>query len=123
MPFPPASFDAALMQPVLNFVDDPDASVAATGAAHGHPRAAAATGRKPGGSVHADVVAFNACIRQSPFLTITKLRADGSLIEKIRDRSHGGLVAEFAVLPSARSAHTFAAPIGPPSGNGPGTAA
>jgi hypothetical protein len=71
-----------------------------------------------GSSINDEVGAFNACIRQSRVLAITKHESGRTLVEMISDRADGGLVGEFAAFPSVRSEESFRAPIGPPSGNG-----
>jgi hypothetical protein len=58
----------------------------------------------PGGGVGA---AFNACISQPRFLVLVRYGPGNSGIEMIKDRAHGAVVGEFALLPSERAAEAL----------------
>jgi hypothetical protein len=51
--------------------------------------------------------AFNACISQTRFLVLARYASGSEAIEMIKDRAHGAVVGEFALLPSERAAEAF----------------
>jgi hypothetical protein len=65
-----------------------------------------------GGSGGGGVAAFNACISQTRFLVLAKHRSGNKVIEMIKDRAHGAVVGQFALLPSVRAAEALPAPFG-----------
>jgi hypothetical protein len=51
--------------------------------------------------------AFNACISQTRSLVLGRHASGNKAIALIRDRAHGAVVGEFALLPSERAAEAF----------------
>lgn len=66
----------------------------------------------------AAVAAFNGCLNQKRFLVAEEHKSGRGLFDTIKDRAHGAVVGEFAVLPSLRAAERFTSTIGPPRGTG-----
>jgi hypothetical protein len=58
------------------------------------------------------VAAFNACISQTRFLVLVRHGSGNKVIEMIKDRAHGAVVGEFALLPSVRAAEALPTPFG-----------
>jgi hypothetical protein len=61
----------------------------------------------PGSGRDGGVAAVNACITQTRFLVLVRHGSGNNVIEMIKDRAHGAVVGELAVLPSDREAEAF----------------
>jgi hypothetical protein len=70
------------------------------------------SGGTGGGGGSGSVAAFNACISQTRFLAVEEHRSGNKVIEMLKDRAHGAVVGQFAVLPSVRAAEALRTPFG-----------
>jgi hypothetical protein len=70
------------------------------------------SGSTGGGGGSGSAAAFNACISQTRFLVLEKHRAGNKVLEMIKDRAHGAVVGQFAVLPSVRATEALRTPFG-----------
>ena len=70
------------------------------------------SGGTGGGGGSGSVAAFNACISQTRFLALEEHRSGNKVIEMLKDRAHGAVVGQFAVLRSVRAAVALPTPFG-----------